>query len=457
MKGFVPTPDALVDDMVGRLFSSRTPGPESLVLDPGCGEGVFIAGVLRWCERHNVAPPRIVGVEMHPERAAKARTRFKNIPSVEIREADFLADDGEPVDFVIGNPPYVPITGLTEDEKGRYRARFAVASGRFDLYALFFEGALRRLIPGGRLVFVTPEKYLTTASTRPLRTLLARHAVCDIALLPEDTFPGLATYPAITVVETASPGLTTVTLRDGTERTVTFLPDGTPVHVQGTGREHGGLVLGDVTRRISCGVATGADGVFVRPRADLADGLAAFAYPTVSGRQLVPRHALAPTDVMLVPYDDSGTLLAPDALGRLGAVLSEPETKAALLRRTCARRKPWFAFHETPPLQDLLRPKLLCKDIAQRPHFWIDRDGLIVPRHSVYYVVPNDGVDLDVLADALNSDATAEWLAAHAQPAANGYRRLQSTVLKRIPLPDTHARHGTPDLFHAPERDLQPA
>lgn len=455
MKGFVPTPDALVDDMVRRLFADTPPSPESLVLDPGCGEGVFIAGVVRWCARHGVPMPHVVGVEMHPGRAAEARRRFVDVPSVEIREADFLAGDGEPAGFVIGNPPYVPITGLSEDEKARYREGFTVAAGRFDLYALFFEAALRRLAPGGRLVFVTPEKYLTTASARPLRALLARHAVRDVALVPEDTFLGVVTYPAVTVVDAAAPGTTHVTQRDGTERRVTFAADGAAVHVRGPRHEHRGTVLGDVARRVSCGVATGADGVFVRPRARLPDALAAFAYPTVSGRQLVPGAGLATADVMLMPYDATGALLDRDALGALGDVLSEPETKAALLRRTCARRKPWYAFHETPPLPDLLQPKLLCKDIAQRPHFWTDRDGLVVPRHSVYYVVPNDGVDLDALADALNSDATAEWLVAHAQPAANGYRRLQSTVLKQVPLPDALARPAVPELFDA--LHLQPS
>lgn len=458
MKGFVPTPDALVDDMVERLFADAPPHPKAVVLDPGCGEGVFIAGVLRWCAQRGAAPPRIVGVEMHPGRAAEARRRFADDPSVEIHEADFLMEGGEPADFVIGNPPYVPITGLSEDEKARYRERFAVASGRFDLYALFFEQALRRLGPGGRLVFVTPEKFLTTAAARPLRALLARHAVRDVVLLPEDTFPGVVTYPAVTVVDAAAPGATRVTLRDGTKRPVSFAPDGTAVHARSPSRPYRGLVLGDVSRRISCGVATGADRVFVRSRAGLPDALKAFSRPTLSGRQLALGSPLTPTDVMLLPYDQSGTLLASDDLEALGATLSEPETKAALLRRTCARRKPWYAFHETPPLPDILRPKLLCKDIARRPHFWIDRDGSVVPRHSVYYIVPEDGIDIDALAEALNSEATAAWLVAHAQPAANGYRRLQSAVLKQVPLPDTFAPTGTPDLFHAPRRDsvLQP-
>lgn len=436
MKGFVPTPAALVDAMAERLFAAAPPRAEALVLDPGCGEGVFIEGVLRWCRRHSAPVPRIVGVEMHPGRAAEARSRFSGDSNVQIHEADFLSGDGEPADFVIGNPPYVPITGLSEEEKARYRERFTVASGRFDLYGLFFEQALRRLAPGGRLVFVTPEKFLTTASASPLRTLLARNAVRDVVLLPEDTFPGVVTYPAVTVIDAEVPsGSTRATLRDGSVRAVSFTPDGAAVHVRGASEPHRGPVLGDVARRISCGVATGADGVFVRPHASLPPALAPFAYPTLSGRQLQAGEAPTPTDAMLVPYDERGTLLAPERLEALGGFLGEH--REALERRTCARRKLWYAFHETPPMDDLLRPKLLCKDIAQRPRFWIDRAGTVVPRHSVYYIVPHDPAHLDVLADVLNREATVDWLMAHAQPAANGYRRLQSAVLKRIPLPPT--------------------
>ena len=461
MKGFVPTPNALVDTMVGRLFAGTPPRPEALVLDPGCGEGVFIDGVLRWCRRHGVAAPRIVGIELHPGRADEARTRFAGETTVEIRTADFLEATGEPADFVIGNPPYVPITGLSEAEKARYRETFSVATGRFDLYGLFVEQALRRLAPGGRLVVVTPEKYLTTASARPLRVLLAGHAVREVVLMPEGTFSGVVAYPAVTVVDAAAPGETRVTLRDGSVRAVSFPADGAPINVRTTETTHRGLVLGDVARRISCGVATGADRVFVRPRAGLPDALQAFAWPTLSGRQLLAGHDLAPTDVMLLPYDASGALLRPERLGALGEFLSEPEAKAALLRRTCARRKPWYAFHETPPMDDLLRPKLICKDIAQRPRFWVDRVGTVVPRHSVYYIVPLDGVDLDALAEALNADATSDWLMAHAQPAANGYRRLQSTVLKQVSLPETFNPWPaeTPDLFRSAQRlgSLQPS
>jgi hypothetical protein len=86
-------------------------------------------------------------------------------------------------------------------------------------------------------------------------------------------------------------------------------------------------------------------------------------------------------------------------------------------------------------LQDMLRPKILCKDISATPQFWVDWAGDIVPRHSVYYLVPPDLHALHVLLKHLESPAAHEWLRDNCQRAANGYLRLQSRVLQRMPLP----------------------
>lgn len=66
----------------------------------------------------------------------------------------------------------------------------------------------------------------------------------------------------------------------------------------------------------------------------------------------------------------------------------------------------------------------------------IDDAGDVVPRHSVYYLVPLHADRLQSLAEYLNSDASRDWLEAHCQRAANGFLRLQSQVLKRLPIPE---------------------
>lgn len=442
VKGFVPTPAPLVDRMVEALFERRAPRAESRVLDLGCGEGPFVGGVVRWGERQGRPLPRIVGVELHPERAQTARDGFSDVPEVSILTGDALGDDpAGPFDYVIANPPYVSITGLSEAEKADYRARFETARGRFDLYFLFWEQALRLVQPGGRVVFVTPDKWLRVASATALRALLARHRVRSVEQLPEDTFPGRTTYPSVTVVDaeaSQADDRPELIRRDGSRTPLRLVRSGAAPTL---GVLDGPLMrshrtLGEVALRISCGVATGADRVFVRPQAWAGREAGPFAHPTVSGRQL---GASNPTpvvsDVLATPYDTAGRLVELDRLGPLAAHLEAH--RSALERRTCARRKPWYAFHETPPMVEMLRPKLLCRDLTRDPKFWVDASGEIVPRHSVYYIVPRDPAHLEPLHAYLNGPEATGWLRAHSQRAANGFLRLQSTVLKRLPLPDS--------------------
>jgi hypothetical protein len=139
---------------------------------------------------------------------------------------------------------------------------------------------------------------------------------------------------------------------------------------------------------------------------------------------------------MLTPYANDGSLIPENQLGPLGDYLRKPRIRQRLAQRTCARRKPWYAFHETPPLLEILRPKILCKDITRRPYFWMDPEGKLVPRHSVYYIVPEDPSALDSICRYLNSEEVAHWLTEHCQRAASDFLRLQSNVLKMLPVPD---------------------
>jgi hypothetical protein len=161
---------------------------------------------------------------------------------------------------------------------------------------------------------------------------------------------------------------------------------------------------------------------------------------------------------MLVPYDVDGRLLPLGRLGALGRYLMRDDVRQRLLARTCVRRKPWYAFHETPALHEILRPKILCKDIGETPQFWVDRSGQVVPRHSVYYIVPREPGAIDVITSYLQSPSAHQWLVQNCQRASKGFLRLQSRVLQRLPLPDNvvqEAAAGSRPVVHAASPPLQ--
>lgn len=445
MRGQVETPDALVDKMLSYLFERMPPKANHRLLDAGCGNGAFIEGVIRWCRAHKLPLPRILGIEQDPEVADRARNNFREFAEIEILTKDYLRfDTDERFDFAVGNPPYVGLAEMEQEERQHLRQQFASARGRFDLYMLFFEHSLALLKPRGRLAFVTPEKWLYVDSARALRELMSAHRVEKLEFLDPNAFPGRITYPAISVIRKhGSPGSTQVMAEDS-RREIQLTNAGSPSWL---GCINGAWVaasdtveLRDVCRRIGVGIATGAEKVFCLSRAHLPSRLKPFARPTIAGRDLDPADRNAnnfsrTTDVMLMPYDSNGGLIAENQLGALGEYLREKPNNAKLRSRSCTVRKAWYAFHDSFNADMILQPKLLCKDICNHPTFWVDRTGDIVPRHSVYYIIPSDPEMLQPLADWLNGDRASEWLRLHAQRAANGYLRLQSGVLGRLPVP----------------------
>jgi len=450
MKGHVSTPDELAEQMVRRLFRDNSPTSSDRILYPGCGTAPFAAAVENVCDENRWEYPSGLGVETNPDHLAEARN--SGLTHVEFEQRDFLGDDmldAGRFDYIVGNPPYVPIEELSETEKTRYNATFDTAVERFDLYLLFFERSLQLLDDSGILSFITPEKFEYVDTAAPLRRLLTSGTIYleEIEHIDENAFTGLVTFPCVTVLRrttrTKRGRETTITLRDGTKRTTTLPTDGSSwasqVRDADVEEMHTGVTLGDVTVRVSPGIATGADKVFVMNADDVPDTVDhKWVRPTVSGRELKKFDGPYTESVFICPYNDDGTLADED---ELGATLDWLENhRDRLQSRSCVEKgKKWYAWHETPPMKDILRPKIVFRDIAKQPHFWIENDGGVIPKHSVYYAVPRDGVQIDTLREYLNSSEARMWMEAHCQKAHNGYYRLQSRVLSDLPVPQKWA------------------
>lgn len=442
MKGHVPTPPALADRIVEKLFDDKPPSDDDRILFPGTGTGPFVAAVQRYCETRGLPVPEGVGMDTDPELLSEARETHADAP-VDLLERDFLGDLSDLGEFryIVGNPPYVPIEGLSEEEKTRYKERFETATGRFDLFILFIEQSLGVLADDGRLTFITPEKFEYTETAAPLRRLLAHdYHVREIHHIEEDAFDGFTTYPTITTVDAAGPGETRVLRRDGSEDIVSLSSDGSSwaSTIRGgvTQTVSGNRTLGDVCQRVSCGVATGADSVFVQDADEVPKQLSDWTYPTTSGKQLRINDGPDSGELFVCPYREDGRLPPEDDLGTFGDWASLCRDR--LEDRSCVKkdRRPWYGWHENPPMEDILQPKILCQDVTDDPTFWLDETGEIVPRHSVYYIIPESSDDLYILHEYLNGPEAHAWFEANCQRAANGYLRLQSRVMKKLPVPD---------------------
>lgn len=110
-------------------------------------------------------------------------------------------------DVIIGNPPYVRVDILSEDEKSFWKDIFESTKGKYDLYYLFIENALRLLKSGGKLGFIVPNKFCAASSAKRLREIIFNSSsFCTIVSVSNlEVFKDAANYPLILLLTKGKP------------------------------------------------------------------------------------------------------------------------------------------------------------------------------------------------------------------------------------------------------------
>jgi adenine-specific DNA-methyltransferase len=500
--GQVFTPPVLVDFILDQAGYVACAGiTERPLLEPACGAGAFlVAAARRLADALDITDGKLsrkasaqrltvvlarnlwgIDVDLKAVRLARRALRAflyertgvapaEESFSKNIVAADFLLDDKisfelppiaeQTLQFVIGNPPYVPTTELSLEHKDLLRKRFSTANGRIDLYGLFMEKAIALLPERGLLSFIVPDKFLHSQTARSLRALmLCSGALRSIACFESHkVFDDAATVPCVFSFERGAAS-------QGTFRSLDcdYRNGSVPAHVvvnrdeclpasrleSGVWRTRSHELeavaeaisanhpkLGQLAVRISAGLATGRDSVYV-VSADLAQRLdGELLHPAARGRDLGPLLINDPGLFILVPFTFSKNRSA------LVDIHDYPRThsylksfRADLEARHCVRTwgKAWFDIHD-PVLENITRlPKVLVPDIAAGPRFVFD-DGRRCPLHSAYYIVPKD-IDGRFLAAILNSRPIEFLIRMRAPVVKDGFNRYRRQFLVDLPIP----------------------
>ncbi len=103
---------------------------------------------------------------------------------------DVLAAFGGPFDLVVGNPPYrAGRLGALAGNDALYRRAYTVAEYQLDPYPLFLELALAATRPGGAVVMVVPNAWMSVLRGGALRRLLLAHNGLErVVELPAEAF-----------------------------------------------------------------------------------------------------------------------------------------------------------------------------------------------------------------------------------------------------------------------------
>lgn len=124
------------------------------------------------------------------ERLFTAEEEFERVNVFDWKNAFPSAFESGGFDAVIGNPPYIPIETMTEDERDYFKGHLSEAiGGKYDSSVLFIVAGMRLLSDTGVLSYISSLTWWTGENYANLRRLLFReHGVRRLVELPFDVF-----------------------------------------------------------------------------------------------------------------------------------------------------------------------------------------------------------------------------------------------------------------------------
>lgn len=475
-------------DLVG--YSPELPLYQKRILEPSFGDGAFLMPIIQrllsaWREAGRPQPATdhlaeaIRAVELDPEAFAATRDGVVALLQEEGLERQaatalashwLLAGDylmtpfQEGFDFVVGNPPYVRHEEIPHGLRAEYKSRYATMRGRADLYVPFIERSLSLLKEGGRLGFISPDRWTKNRYGSALRHLVAENFHLKIYVDMSSVQPfqaNVAAYPAITIISRERPGPTRVVVLPSIEKSrmselaEVLKSESLPAHPQVQEvkmaakeapwvrmpseamvllerLEQGFPHLEAAGCRVGIGVATGADKAFIGEFATL-DVEPDRKLPLLTTQDILLGEVRWRGKGVVNPFQEDGRLVDLQDYPRLWAYLEA--RRDLLANRHCAKRAPaqWYRTIDRIIPSLAQKPKLLIPDIKGRAQVVFEPGGFY-PHHNLYFVTSHSW-DLRALQAVLLSAVSHLFVAAYSTRMRGGYLRFQAQYLRRIRIP----------------------
>lgn len=392
-------------------------------------------------------------------------------------------------DLIIANPPYVR-TQIMGSELAQQLATAFGLVGRVDLYQAFLLGIAQMLAPDGAAGIIVSNRFMTTKGGGVLRAALQEQFdLKHVWDLGDTKLFGAAVLPAVIsargrasrregptlftsiyeskdaarvhasnpIAALACEGVVEVgdgrrfNVRHGTLASSNAADDVWRVSSQ-SGDKWSTIVDRNTWRRfgeigkIRVGVKTCADKVFIRHDWDSAFGsdkpelLRSLVTHHVSGRF----RAVAPREKREILYphevvDGRRQAVRLAAFPNSSAYLESHRTTLEGRAYVLDAGRCWYELWVPQDPQVWHLPKLVFRDISERPTFWIDLDGSIV-NGDCYWMVASRADDMDLLwlAAAVANSTFAETFYDHRfnNKLYAGRRRFITQYVEKFPLPD---------------------
>lgn len=457
------------------------------VLDPAVGEGELLLALLRQFRQ----PVEIYGFDTNSEALVIARARIEDeFPGVRVhfKAGCFLdyvlnttsrdmMDVPDTFDLIIANPPYVR-TQVLGAEKAKRLAKHFNLSGRVDLYHAFVMAMSRILTPKGTIGFIVPNSFMRTKGGAAVRAgLRLEFNLKRVIDLGDTKLFDAAVLPAVIIARGKA------SANEGTRFSSIYQEPCEAKKTVGSALEalspsgnigvadgrvflvrHGCLDTGcaqsDVWRlatpesnawltrvadatwgsfgdigKVKVGVKSGADKVFLPKVWDKTLEL----HRPLTTHHCARRYRPVPTErETLYPYeitDDGSQLVDLKHFPESHAYLESHGDQ--LKNRSFVKEdaQDWYKLLVPQNPGDWAKPKLVLRDIAEKPTFWMDLDGTIV-NGDCYWLTGDE--ELLWLALAVGNSTLVErfYDERFNSRLYGGRRRFMTQYVSQFPLPD---------------------
>lgn len=155
-----PTPIDCVEEMISKIPESFWKNKNIKILDPCCGCGNFLFVIyyklLKYHDREHILTKMLYFNDLNLKRINVMREIFDY--DLNIYNEDFLEINiTEKFDLIVANPPYAKLL-----ENGKR------ASKNHNLIGLFIKKSLELINPGGLLLYITPDNWMSCADRNTL-------------------------------------------------------------------------------------------------------------------------------------------------------------------------------------------------------------------------------------------------------------------------------------------------
>ena len=402
-------------------------------------------------------------------------------------------------DVVIGNPPYIRIQTLSQQDKKLVeflKTHYESArKGNYDLYVVFVERGLKLLQPNGHFAFILPHKFLNAQYGQPLRALIAkgRHLRHVVHFGDQQIFPGATNYVCLLFLAKA-----------GTDECRWVRTDDLPAWLASRRAPETNLPAARVTAaewnfaigqsaglferlqrmavklrdvaRIFQGLVTGSDKIFAldllgKSKSGIAKvqdfegkeweieaavlrrflhdvSLAPYVEPKANRRLLFP-YSFATGQAELIPSKK----LASDYPLAWAYLRAHSKTLRGRERGKWDHSE-WYAFGRNQNMMQMEAPKLVVQVIAVSARYAYDAHSLYFtgggngPYYGVRWASPNDLRSLHYLQALLNSRLLDFFLQKVSSPFHGGYWSYGKRFIEQLPIAPVNFSEGAERAAH---------